>query len=191
MTINQRTPALSSDKDLTDKTKNDLAVNLKKTQYKYTGSAINLLTNVEDNFTLKSNISGNTLKAKAITSVNLVDGTLTNAGDSAKVKVSITKTGDDELNRNYAVGAFDSSKGIGYTTAEKATVVARDLSTCAIDDISIGLLKSKNITKADIKKLLSISEGKETLIQHLWIMWILKLIQMQSIKVEKVLIQLL
>ena len=26
-----------------------------------------------------------------------------------------------------------------------------------------GLLKSKNITKADIKKLLSISEGKETL----------------------------
>ena len=163
MTINQRTPALSSDKDLTDKTKNDLAVNLKKTQYKYTGSAINLLTNVEDNFTLKSNISGNTLKAKAITSVNLVDGTLTNAGDSAKVKVSITKTGDDELNRNYAVGAFDSSKGIGYTTAEKATVVARDLSTCTIDDISIGLLKSKNITKADIKNLLSISEGKETL----------------------------
>ena len=165
MTISQKTPAAysDSDKELTDKTKNDLAVNLKKTQYKYTGSAINLLTNVEDNFTLKSNISGNTLKAKAITSVNLVDGTLTNAGDSAKVKVSITKTGDDELNRNYAVGAFDSSKGIGYTTAEKATVVARDLSTCAIDDISIGLLKSKNITKADIKKLLSISEGKETL----------------------------
>ena len=165
MTISQKTPAAysDSDKELTDKTKNDLAVNLKKTQYKYTGSAINLLTNVEDNFTLKSNISGNTLKAKAITSVNLVDGTLTNAGDSAKVKVSITKTGDDELNRNYAVDAFDSSKGIGYTTAEKATVVARDLSTCAIDDISIGLLKSKNITKADIKKLLSISEGKETL----------------------------
>ena len=163
MTINQRTPALSSDKDLTDKTKNDLAVNLKKTQYKYTGSAINLLTNVEDNFTLKSNISGNTLKAKAITDVNLVEGTLMNAGDSAKVKVSITKTYDDELNRNYAAGAFDSSKGIGYTTAEKATVVARDLSTCTIDDISIGLLKSKNITKAEIKKLLSISEGKETL----------------------------
>lgn len=39
--------------------------------------------------------------------------------DSAKVKVSITKTYDDELNRNYATGAFDSSKGIGYTTAEK------------------------------------------------------------------------
>lgn len=82
MTISQKTPAAysDSDKELTDKTKNDLAVNLKKTQYKYTGSAINLLTNVEDNFTLKSNISGNTLKAKAITSVNLVDGTLTNAG---------------------------------------------------------------------------------------------------------------
>ena len=77
--------------------------------------------------------------------------------------MSITKTYDDELNRNYATGAFDSSKGIGYTTAEKATVVARDLSTCTIDDISIGLLKSKNITKADIKNLLSISEGKETL----------------------------
>ena len=165
MTIGQKTPAAfsDSDKELTDKTKNDLAVNLKKTQYKYTGAPINLLANVEDNFTLKSNISGNTLKAKAITGVNLVDGTLTNAGDSAKVKVSITKTYDDELNRNYATGAFDSSKGIGYTTAEKATVVARDLSTCTIDDISIGLLKSKNITKADIKNLLSISEGKETL----------------------------
>ena len=165
MTIGQKTPAAfsDSDKELTDKTKNDLAVNLKKTQYKYTGAPINLLANVEDNFTLKSNISGNTLKAKAITGVNLVDGTLTNAGDSAKVKVSITKTYDDELNRNYATGAFDSSKGIGYTTAEKATVVARDLSICTIDDISIGLLKSKNITKADIKNLLSISEGKETL----------------------------
>ena len=163
MTISQKTSAAYSDKELTDKTKNDLAVNLKKTQYKYTGAPIDLSANVEDNFTLKSNISGNTLKAKAITGVNLVDGTLTNAGDSAKVKVSITKTYDDELNRNYAVGAFDSSRGIGYTTAEKATVVARDLSTCTIDDISIGLLKSKNITKAEIKKLLSISEGKETL----------------------------
>ena len=165
MTINKRKPAVysDSDKELTDKTKNDLAVNLKKTQYKYTGSAINLLTNVEDNFTLKSNISGNTLKAKAITSVAPVEGTLTNVGDSTKVKVAITKTGDDELNRNYDTGAFDSSQGIGYTTAEKATVVARDLSTCTIDDISIGLLKSKNITKANIKDLLSISEGKENL----------------------------
>ena len=165
MTISKRKPAVysDSDKELTDKTKNDLAVNLKKTQYKYTGSAINLLTNVEDNFTLKSNISGNTLNAKAITSVAPVEGTLTNVGDSTKVKVAITKTGDDELNRNYDTGAFDSSQGIGYTTAEKATVVARDLSTCTIDDISIGLLKSKNITKANIKDLLSISEGKENL----------------------------
>ena len=39
MTISQKTPAAysDSDKELTDKTKNDLAVNLKKTQYKYTG----------------------------------------------------------------------------------------------------------------------------------------------------------
>ena len=163
MTISQKTSAAYSDKELTDKTKNDLAVNLKKTQYKYTGAPIDLSANVEDNFTLKSNISGNTLKAKAITGVAPVEGTLTNAGDSAKVKVSITKTGDDELNRNYAGGAFDSSRGIGYTTAEKATVVARDLSTCTIDDISIGSLTAQTITKDSIKRLIKISEGKEDL----------------------------
>ena len=164
MTISPKTLAVSSGTDLTDKTANDLAVNLKKTQYKYTGGSINLLTNVADNFTLKSNLSGNTLSSNAITSYSLVDGnSLLNVGDSAKIKVAITKTGDKELDRNYATGAFNSNNGIGYTTAEKATVVARDLSTCTIDDISIGSLAAKTITKAQIKALVSISEGKENL----------------------------
>ena len=163
MIIDQKTPAKASDKDLTDKDKNDLSVSLKNTQYKYTGENINLLTNVEDNFTLKSNISGNTLDSKAITSVTYTNlSSLKDVGDSDTVKVAITKTGDKELNRNYATGAFDSNQGIVYTTAEKATVVARDLNTCTIDDISIGSLTAKTITKQDIKNLLSISEGKET-----------------------------
>ena len=163
MIIDQKTPAKASDKDLTDKDKNDLSVSLKNTQYKYTGEKINLLTNVEDNFTLKSNISGNTLDSKAITNVTYTNlSSLKDVGDSDTVKVAITKTGDKELNRNYATGAFDSNQGIVYTTAEKATVVARDLNTCTIDDISIGSLTAKTITKQDIKDLLSISEGKET-----------------------------
>ena len=163
ITIGQKTLATFSDQNLTDKTANDLSVSLKNTQYKYTGEAIDLKANVEDNFTLKSNISGNTLSSKAITGVSPVEGTLKDAGDSTKVKVSITKTGDKELDRNYAPGAFDSGKGIGYTTAEKATVVARDLSTCTIDDISIGSVKAKKITKNEIKNLIKISEGKEDL----------------------------
>ena len=163
VTIAQKSSVNYSAKDLTDKDKNDLSVNLKNTQYKYTGENINLITNVEDNFTLKSNISGNTLSSKAITSFAPVEGTLKNVGDSSAVKVAITKTGDKELNRNYATGVFNSNNGVGYTTAEKATVVARDLSTCTIDDISIGSITAGKITKTDIKNLLKISEGKENL----------------------------
>lgn len=55
------------------------------------------------------------------------------------------------------------AKVLDILQQRKLLLLPCDLSTCAIDDISIGLLKSKNITKADIKKLLSISEGKETL----------------------------
>ena len=165
VTIGQKSSVNYSNKDLTDKDKNDLAVNLKNTQYKYTGENIDFITNVEDNFTLKSNISGNTLSSKAITGAVPVEGTLKNVGDSSTVKVAITKTGDKELNRNYATGVFNSNNynGVVYTTAEKATVVARDLSKCTIDDISIGSITAGKITKEQIKNLLKISEGKETL----------------------------
>ena len=165
MTIGQRTSAeVKSDSDsktLTDKDKNDLSVTLKNTQYKYTGENINFTTNVENNFTLKSNISGNTLSSKAITAVEGKDlNPLKNVGDSDILKVTINKIGDEELNRNYATGAFNTAR---YYTADKATVVARDLSTCTIDDISIGSLTAGKITKDQIKDLIKISEGKETL----------------------------
>ena len=85
---------------MTDKDKNDLSVTLKNTQYKYTGENINFTTNVEDNFTLKSNISGNTLSSKAITAVEGKDlNPLKNVGDSDILKVTINKIGDEELNR--------------------------------------------------------------------------------------------
>ena len=168
MTIGQRTPAKanSDSKTLTNKDENDLSVTLKNTQYKYTGENINFTTNVEDNFTLKSNISGNTLSSKAITAVEGKDlNPLKNVGDSDILKVTINKStanglGDKELDRNYATGAFNTAR---YYTADKATVVARDLSTCTIDDISIGSLTAGKITKDQIKDLIKISEGKETL----------------------------
>ena len=168
MAIGQRTlaKANSDPKTLTNKDENDLSVTLKNTQYKYTGENINFTTNVEDNFTLKSNISGNTLSSKAITAVEGKDlNHLKNVGDSDILKVTINKStanglGDKELDRNYATGAFNTAR---YYTADKATVVARDLSTCTIDDISIGSLTAGKITKDDIKALIKISEGKETL----------------------------
>ena len=168
MTIGQRTSAKanSDPKTLTNKDENDLSVTLKNTQYKYTGEDIDFKTNVEDNFTLKSNISGNTLSSKAITAVEGKDlNSLKNVGDSDILKVTINKStanglGDKELDRNYATGAFNTAR---YYTADKATVVARDLSTCTIDDISIGSLTAGKITKDNIKDLIKISEGKETL----------------------------
>ena len=164
MTIAKRTSANSSSESLNDKDVNDLAVNMKKTQYKYTGNAIDFATNAADNFTLKSNISGNTLNSKVATVNPVTSGfTLKNAGDKDKVKVAISDVSKDkELSRNYDANAF---AGDYYYAPEEVSVIARDLSTCTIDDISIGSLPAKTITKDDIKNLISISEGKETLVE--------------------------
>ena len=164
MTIAKRTSANSSSESLNDKDVNDLAVNMKKTQYKYTGNAIDFATNAADNFTLKSNISGNTLNSKVATVSPVTSGfTLKNAGDKDKVKVAISDVSKDkELSRNYAANAFDDEY---YYAPEEVSVIARDLSSCTIDDISIGSLPAKTITKDDIKNLISISEGKETLVE--------------------------
>ena len=164
ITIGKKTSANSSENDLNDKDKNDLAVNMKKTQYKYTGNEINFTTNVEDNFTLKSNISGNTLSSKAVTSVTPVTRgvTLKEVGSKDKVKVGIDVSKDKELNKNYESTAFTDKY---YYAPEEVSVIARDLSTCTIDNISVGSLKAKDITKAEIKDLIAISEGKETLVE--------------------------
>ena len=164
ITIGKKTSANSSENDLNDKDKNDLAVNMKKTQYKYTGNEINFTTNVEDNFTLKSNISGNTLSSKAVTSVTPVTRgvTLKEVGSKDKVKVGIDVSKDKELNKNYESTAFIDKY---YYAPEEVSVIARDLSTCTIDNISVGSLKAKDITKAEIKDLIAISEGKETLVE--------------------------
>ena len=159
MTIGKKTFVAFNSDDLNDKEKNDLAVNMKKTQYKYTGSPI---TFTADDVALKSNISGNTLNSKAITAVTPVTTgvTLKEVGSKDKVKVSIDPSKDKELTRNYETTAFNSAY---YYAPEEVSVIARDLSTCTIDNISVGLLASKNITKAAIKNLITISEGKETL----------------------------
>ena len=164
MSIDKRTSANSNSENLNDKDVNDLAVNMKKTQYKYTGNAIDFATNAADNFTLKSNISGNTLNSKVATVYPVTSGfTLKNAGDKDKVKVAITDVSKDkELSRNYDANAF---AGDYYYAPEEVSVIARDLSTCTIDDISIGSLPAKTITKDEIKNLISISEGKETLVE--------------------------
>ncbi|WP_368187546.1 hypothetical protein [Blautia wexlerae] len=162
ITIGKKTSANSSENDLNDKDANDLTVNMKKTQYKYTGKAIDFTTNVEDNFTLKSNISGNTLSSKAVTTVTPVTSgvTLKEVGAKDKVKVGIDVTKDKELNKNYESTAFT---GKYYYAPEEVSVIARDLSTCTIDNISIGSLKAQDVTKDYIKNLITISEGKEIL----------------------------
>ena len=164
MSIDKRTSANSSSENLNDKDVNDLAVNMKKTQYKYTGNAIDFATNAADNFTLKSNISGNTLNSKVATVSSVTPSfILKNAGDKDKVKIAISDVSKDkELSRNYDGNAF---AGDYYYAPEEVSVIARDLSTCTIEDISIGSLPAKTITKDDIKNLISISEGKETLVE--------------------------
>ena len=159
MVIGKKALASSSEQNLNDKTANDLAVNMKKTQYKYTGSNIAFTA---DDVTLKSNISGNTLNPKAVASVTPVTTgvTLKDVGSKDKVKVNINAANDKELTRNYESSAFANAY---YYAPEEVSVIARDLTTCTIDDISIGLVASKTINKAAIKNLITITEGKETL----------------------------
>ena len=162
MTISPRTADATKNStesaDLEDKTKNDIKVSLKKTEFAYTGANIVPTTN---DITVTNLLTGEAVDSKVATiSTSTV---IKDVEDESAVTVSIDKANDTKLNRNYASGAF---YGKTYKASETAKVVARDLSTCEIDDISIGSIKSSDVTLDEIKELLNIKAGTTILSEN-------------------------